>query len=231
MGHEARYCSGCGEGLAPGAVFCSRCGAPVGGAAPAAPPPPAPSVSDGLGWQIDVPVLGNRIMRGAIMKGCLLTVVISAVGLGAILGFASGEAETGLKAAGFAAAGALALFGLGFGGYLVLVGFNQPIAYRLDAEGITMLNASRVAKGVHRTATIAGLLAGNLSAVAAGSAAERSEVRQCAWAEVRFVEEHPSDLTLIVRGGMLSTIQVFCTPENYAQARDFIFSRVRPAGA
>ncbi|MBI3097291.1 MAG: hypothetical protein HYY93_03460 [Planctomycetes bacterium] len=245
---EIRFCPGCGAPWTPGTRFCSRCGVAAGAVAasvPASPPPalampaapmpypspaappalPATAPADVLAWQIDVSVLGNRLMRGSLVKGCLLTAALSATLLGAIFGFSSGEPVVALQAAGLAVAAVFVLFGLGFGGYLLLIGFYQPIAYRLDEDGVTMLNASRVAKGIHRTAVIAGLLGGNLAVAAAGASAERSETRSCSWKEARTVEDHPSDLTLVVRGGLLDTVQVFCTTENYAQVRNFILAR------
>ena len=196
---------------------------------PPTPTPAEPAADEAVAWQIDVSVLGNRFLRGGIIKGCLVTTLLSALLLGGIIGLASGELVPALQAAGLAVAGVFLLFGVGLLGFLVLVGFHQPIAYRLDGNGVAMLNASRVAKGIHRTAIIAGILTGKPAAAIAGISAQASETRFCAWNEARTVEDYPAELTMVVRGGMLSTIQVFCTPENYAQVRDFIFARTSHA--
>ena len=243
---DPRFCPQCGTARTAGGRFCGHCGAPLTDASPAPatspedaahplPSPPGhsptlpPASEEAIAWQNDVPVLGNRLMRAGLVRGCLLTVLICGGGLGGILGVASGDVATGLIAAGLGAAATLALFGCGVLGFLIIVGFRQPIAYRLDAGGARMVNASRAAKGVHRAALITGLLTGKSAGIAAGVGAMAGETRSCAWADVKTVEDHPADCALVVRGGLLSTLQVFCTPENYAQVRAFIYARTEHA--
>lgn len=184
-------------------------------------PPQQPAFA----WQIDVPILTNRFLRGNILKGTFWSAVLSGLIIGGVVGFASGNAEHGLIGAALAAAGTLAIVILGTIGFLCIIGFNQPIAYRLDNEGVVMLNASRAAKGVHRAALVLGFLRGNMAAMGAGAAAAASETKACDWSEAKTVEDFPAEQTLIVSGGLLSTIHIFCTQENHAAVRAFVLEK------
>ena len=212
------YCTQCGAQLASDARFCSSCGvaisAPlVAGSSEASPSCPAESPHS-LSWRIEVPVLGNRFLRGSILKGAWISALITGLIIGGIFAL-SGDLRNGAIAFVLAAAGTIGLFLCGLVGYLIIVGFAQPIAYSLDGEGIRMENVSRAAKGVHWAALILGILGRNPSAAGAGLLAKSSEARYCSWEEVQKVEDFPSERTLRVRGDLLTNIIVFCLPENY----------------
>lgn len=226
----SRFCTKCGSPVQPDARFCARCGAPE--TVPEAPPASGiPAVEGGesgfLAWQIDVSLLGNRFLRGSIVSGFLLAAALTGLLLGAIFGFSSGDLMNGLLGFAIGAGASLALMTVGLMGFFVLVGFRQPIAYSLDSEGVRMLNASQTAKGIHRAALILGFLARKPSVIAAGATSMASETRSCLWDEARAVEEYPEERTLVVKGGLLSTVQVFCTPENYEQVRAFVLEHTK----
>ncbi len=247
---EPRFCGQCGAAWTAQARFCGQCGAQspdqtvLTTAAPIAPAhadaaQPAllqscaqslPPVSEeAIAWQVDVPFLGNRFLRAGLVNATIASVVLAALFVGGLLTFASKDISVGLTGAAGASVVTLILFGIGILGFLIIVGFYQPLAYRMTETGIVMLNASRAAKGVHRAALITGLLTGKHAGVAFGVSARASETRSCNWASARLVGDYPAENTIIITGGFLSTIQIFCTPQNYAQVRDFIKTRIKPA--
>jgi hypothetical protein len=189
----------------------------------------SPTSQDAMAWQVDVSVLGNRLVRRSLVRGFGLSAVLSALLIGGIFGFASGEAAIGLKAGGFAAAATVVLFVVGLLFYFLIVGARQPYAYRMDDAGIEMINASRAAKRVHRAAFVLGFLAGKPGAASAGAAAMASESMYCAWSEVKRVDDLPADRALFVRGGPLTKVYVFCTPENHAEVRAFVLAHAKTA--
>ncbi|MCX7935205.1 MAG: zinc ribbon domain-containing protein, partial [Planctomycetota bacterium] len=175
------YCTQCGVQMAAEAQFCTACGAKVVAPAAGGGMPSVAAAPPSLAWRIDVPVLRNRFLRGNIMTGAWVSALITGLLIRGIFAI-SGDLRTAAIAFFGAAALTLGLVLCGFIGYLIIVGFSQPIAYCLDSEGIRMENVSQAAKAVHWAALILGLLARQPSAAGAGLLAKASERRYCPWA-------------------------------------------------
>ena len=67
-----------------------------------------------------------------------------------------------------------------------------------------------------------GLLSGNFTAAGAGMIAQSRQVVRIKWESIRKVRYYPKEHTILVRGGYMEKIAVFCTPENYAEVEAMI---------
>jgi len=54
-----------------------------------------------------------------------------------------------------------------------------------------------------------------------------SESTYCAWADVKRLDDLSADRALFLRGGLLTKVYVFCTPENHAQVRAFVLAHAK----
>ncbi|MCC7137350.1 MAG: hypothetical protein IT460_02835 [Planctomycetes bacterium] len=187
----------------------------------------APAAGPTIAWQIDVSLLGNPVQRRSLLRALALSAGLAASLVGLVILFATGEPRTAGTIAAVVAAATVALFVVGVLGFFVLIGTKQPYAYRMDDEGIEMINASRAAKRVHRTALILGFLAGRPGAVSAGAAGMATECVHCAWSEVKHLEDRAQDRAIYLRGDVFTRLWVFCTPENHATVRAFVLAHVR----
>jgi hypothetical protein len=89
-----------------------------------------------------------------------------------------------------------------------------------------MKSVSRRVKNINRTAMIVGMLAGKPGMVGAGAIGESQERTSIAWSSVRRVRFHPAQGVVFVKGGILSRLRLYCTPQNYQAVEQIIRSHL-----
>ena len=173
-----------------------------------------------LQWEIYVPIFRNRyIMRGlgfaiGIPFGILIAVII-------ILAKGDIAATDARYALGLIAA----LFILTFLIVMIAYGGKYAPGFIVDETGIINYTQKKQAK---RSRVINGLLialgamSGNPTAVGTGMIAQSRQVVRLRWKNIRNIKYDAKRHTILVRGGYLEKIAIFCTPENYEQVSELV---------
>ncbi len=184
---------------------------------------PPQALPQGLRWQNGIPIFKNAV----ILKQLGIAVGIPFGLVALVIVLASGQSRDTLYALGLIA------------GLLILTGLFLMIAYRgryeaefvLDNEGALCRTQAKQAKKnrVINALTVAlGLLSGKPAVAGAGLLAQSRQETFIRWSRVTKVTYRPKSRAILLRGGRMETIALFCTPENYAQAESFVRRSVRP---
>jgi hypothetical protein len=110
---------------------------------------------------------------------------------------------------------------------LLFFGNRYPARFTLSSAGSLVENRSRRARLANRAAVVAGALGGRPGVAGAGLIAASQEAVSIAWTDVKRVNEHPDQRVISLMNGWRVVIRLYCTPENYAAARDFIRARAK----
>jgi len=108
---------------------------------------------------------------------------------------------------------------------LVIYGGRYDVAFELDDRGVTcrtqarQRSKNRVINGL----TVAlGALAGKPALAGAGMLAQSRQKESLRWSRVRTVRYYPPSKTILLRGGWLEPLALFCTDENYERVREMV---------
>lgn len=112
---------------------------------------------------------------------------------------------------------------------LVFFGNRYPARFTLNDTGALIESRSRRARLANRAAIVAGALGGRPGVAGAGMIAASQEAVSIAWKDVRRVNEHPDQRVISLKNGWRVVLRLYCTPENYAAARDFVRARAKGA--
>jgi len=228
------YCSQCGSPLTSGTKFCGQCG----GAVPqpsdaiaaqqqADPKVPGSNPSAGqiaevpaLKWQADMTLLTNRFFLVDMAKCIGITMMVFGVIIITIFGMSGGA--KGMVGALLLLALPLVLIVLGTLIFVAIMGNRLPMEFTIDSYGIRMKSISRRVAGINRTAIVLGILAGKPGAIGAGQLGRAQENTSIAWSELSKIRFYPDQRVIYLKGGFLSRIRVYCTPQNYPTAEQTI---------
>lgn len=232
---KTTYCSQCGAPFAKESKFCEQCGtarsivatAPASATIPQ--PEPAAASSPALGaesleWQSDMKLLNNRFFLGDLVKWSGLTVLVCGVFFFGLFGLDGGR--DGVQVVLVFMSIPLVLIFLGTLIFALIMGNRVPMEFRLDDDGIHMKSVSRRVKNINRTAMIVGMLAGKPGMVGAGAIGASQERTSIAWSSLRRVRFHPAQGVVFVKGGILSRLRLYCTPQNYQAVEQIIRSHL-----
>jgi hypothetical protein len=181
-----------------------------------------------LQWEIYVSILQNRyIMRGlglaiGIPFGIVIAVIIILAG-GDIAG-------TDAK---YALGLITALFILTFFLMMIVYGDKYAPGFIVDETGIvnyTQEKQAKRSKVINGLAVALGLISGNFTAAGAGMIAQSRQVVRLKWKNIRKVSYDPKRHTILVRGGYMEKIAIFCTPENYTEVSERIRQKTGISG-
>ena len=95
---------------------------------------------------------------------------------------------------------------------------TYDIYYEISDEGIKCQNQKAQSKRIKRTAVItflSGLLSSNISAAAAGLSSGLRTKTFMSWHQVRSTGFHEKDKRIILYGGYLNKMVVYCNDNNY----------------
>ena len=173
--------------------------------------------SDAYGWEIRVPMLRNPV----IVKQLGLAIGVPFALLAVLLMLISGQAVYGLYGLGLM----VAMWLLAALVILVIYGGRYDVAFELDDRGVTcrtkarQRSKNRVINGL----TVAlGALAGKPALAGAGMLAQSRQKESLRWSRVRTVRYYPPSKTILLRGGWLEPLALFCTDENYERVREMV---------
>lgn len=174
---------------------------------------PAPS-PEPLVWEIDIPLLNNRMMMGGLARVFGVTALV----MGLLMSFlfaVQGELEAipPVLLGVLATAGALYLIGL----LSMLLIFRNRMRFRftLTADGITSELIDRTARATNRLAIVAGLLGRSPGTLGAGLTATSRESESVDFSGAFFAQFRPRARAIVFRNAWRQLLIVYCTAENY----------------
>ncbi len=191
----------------------------------------APSGSapdDTLRWDAVFSLATNRFVIYDMLKVIGITWAIMLLLFG-ILFTASDGPDSLLPFVGIVSIIMLGFLILSMAIMLVFFGNRYPSRFTLSPRGAVMENLSGRARGANTAAMALGLLAGRPGLAGAGMLAKSQERVAISWKDVRRVREHPDQRVLSLMNGWRVVIRLYCTPENYAAAREFVRRHTREA--
>jgi hypothetical protein len=174
------------------------------------------STTEGRDWEIDVPLLTNRHMLGALAKAMLGSAAVVILLVGLLLGI-QGQWEAVPPLAGLL---------LAIGGALFLVGlaamafpFRNRIRTRftVDATGVKMRTTDKVVRVGNRGSFLVGLVLGSGAAAGSGLLAATQENQGLRWSGAFRAVPEPATRTIAFRNGWRTLLRIYCTPEAYAE--------------
>jgi hypothetical protein len=194
-------------------------------AAPHSQPPSAES-PDALVWEIDVPLLNNRMMMGGLARVFGVTALV----MGLLMSFlfaVQGEFEAipPILLGVLVTCGALYLVGL----LSMLLIFRNKMRFRytLTADGLTSELIDRTARATNRLAIVAGLLGRSPGTLGAGLTATSRESEAVDFSGAFFAQFRPRARAIVFRNAWRQLLIVYCTAENYDAVSTAIAERMR----
>jgi hypothetical protein len=182
-----------------------------------------PRVSPETVWEIDVPLLSNRIMVGGVARAFGIAALIMG-SLLTLLFAVQGE---------FDAVGPLWLLTAAVCGGMLIVAvlvmlfvFRNRIRFRFTVTDQAVLaeTIDTRARGVNRLTTIAGILGGSPGATGAGLIGASQESQSVDFSGAFGVQYLPRSRVIAFRNSWRRVLYVYCTAENYAEVAERIAS-------
>lgn len=176
-------------------------------------------------WSRQVPIFCNSTILGqlAVALGIpfgLLCAMLLVLGRGSIYTWYA----LGLVAALFLVT---SLF------IMLVYGGKYHVEYVLDSKGILSRTQPRQARKnriVNSLTVGLGVLSGKPGAAGAGMLAASRQSVSLSWRRIRKVKYKPRGKVIIVRGGPMERIALFCGPDNYHEVERLLKSRLADNG-
>ena len=167
-------------------------------------------------------LLTNRFFLGDMARCFGITLLVFGAFIITVFGMSGGQ--KGIEAGLVMLLIPAVLMVLGTLVFIVIMGNRVPMGFLIDGEGVRMRSISKRVKGINNTAIVLGLLAGKHGAVGAGALGRAQENCSIAWNELCKVRFYPAHRVIFLKGGFLSRIRVYCTPQNYPDVEQRIRS-------
>lgn len=161
-------------------------------------------------WQISVPIFRNII----ILKQLGLVVGIPFGLLVVMLLIVSGKSIYTLYA--LSLIGALLLLTWLF--IMMVYGGKYEVEFVLDDKGVlccTQVKQMKKNKIINTLTVVLGLFSGKPTVAGAGMLAQSRQKEFLRWSRISKVKYNPQQRTILLRGGWMENIALFCTERNY----------------
>lgn len=168
-------------------------------------------------WKISVSIFREPV----IIKQLGIAVGIPFGLVTIIITFISGRSVYILYALGLISA----LFFLTWLFIMVVYGGKYEVEYILDERGVLCRTQTKQAKKnriINTLTVLLGFLSGKPAVSGAGLLAQSRQEVFLKWSRVRKVAFKPRSSTIILRGGWMENIALFCTKENYADVEQMV---------
>lgn len=165
-----------------------------------------------LDWKIRVSIFRNSL----ILKQLAIALGIPFGILIVILLFLGGDSRYKMYGIGLI----LALFIVTWLFVMIVYRGKYEVQFTLSKEGVTcetQSNQARKNRVINFLAAVLGLLSRNPGAAGAGILAQSRQKEHLAWKKIKKVKYRPKQHTIMLRGGPLEAIALFCRPDNYLE--------------
>jgi hypothetical protein len=178
-----------------------------------------------LRWEIGIPLLTNPRMLKTFALVTALAMGLVVLLLGVVLG-SQGDWESVATMAKI-----FALVGIGLYVLFLLVmglvfGNRLRTRYTVSERGIVQETVDKVGRAGSRLALIAGVLGRSPGTAGAGLIAMSNETVALSWGGAFAVEAVPRRHLLVFRNAWRPILELYCTPENYAQVEALVRSHM-----
>ena len=185
---------------------------------------------DAIRWEIAVPLLGDPLITGGVLRVFLLAAAISAAMMSVIFAVQGDYDAIGPVWLAFLVVGAgLALLGLLV--MLLVFGNRMHCRFSVDGNGIVFETIDRRARTGNRLLLALGLLRGSAQATGAGLIATSQEQRSLRWRGAFRAEFLPRRHQIVLRNRWRRLLVVYATPENYAAVAARIGAEIERHGS
>ncbi len=172
------------------------------------------AAADSLVWEVEVPLLNNRMITGALVKVFALSAAIGASILSLVF-LTRGEYQSiAMIWLAFGAVG-LGLILLSLLIMLLVFGNRMHCRIRIDSRGVVFEIIDRRARSGNRLLLLLGLLSGRPQAAGVGMIAAADEVRSLSWSGAFRAEYQPDRLAVVLRNSWRRLLIVHATADNY----------------
>ncbi|MBT9582895.1 zinc ribbon domain-containing protein [bacterium] len=205
----SKFCSACGQSLPGDGRFCTGCGQAVEPAA-------QPDVDDALYWSAEFPLVTSRFFLWDIFKFLFFTFLVLQVVM-VFMTIAAGDSPA--DALKFIPIWGIAVGGLGVLVLLVslvVLGNRSGAVYRMDDQGLAMVNRSKLTP-LNELSQWLGVLSGSGQLWASGVLAQAQEKIYIKWKSVHAVRAYPSDRVVELSDSFHMAMRVYCPAEVYPE--------------
>lgn len=175
-----------------------------------------------MDWKISVPIFKNSL----ILKQLGIAIGIPFLIVALIVGIASGKSIYLLYGLGLIAALLLLSWLL----IMALYRGNYEVEFVLDGEGVLCRTQAKQAKKnrvVNALTVILGLFSGKPTVAGVGLLAQSRQEVFLRWNRVKKVGYQPKSQTILLQGGFGESLALFCTSENYDQAKTLVMDKTQ----
>lgn len=174
-------------------------------------------------WKINVPIFRNAIILKQL--GIAVGIPFSLVSL--VIGITSGRSVYTLYGLGLV--GALLLFTWLF--IMIVYKGNYEAEFVLDNKGVlcrTLAEQTVKNRAINSLTVILGLFSGIPAAAGAGILAQSRQEVLIRWSSITKIIYKPKNHVILLRGGWMENVALFCTEENYALVENIVVSQTKP---
>jgi len=178
-------------------------------------------MQEAIRWEISVPVFKNTV----IVKQLGLAIGLPFGMVALVIGLASGKSVYTLYGLGLIAA---LLF---FTWLFVMAAYKgkYEVEFVLDDKGTlcrTQAGQAKKNRVINALAVLLGLLSGKPTAAGAGMLAQSRQEVFLRWNRITRVKYKPQSRAILLCGGWMEQIALFCTQDNYAQVESCVLCRI-----
>jgi len=237
-------CTKCGQKYSEGSRFCEKCGAPVSGQLPkreVVQQPSNPQVSPGvvmggdgiLRWAYEINMWKNPTLVITIWKVLLLAALVPAL-LVFFLNLGDGIGAAVLAFVKITAIVAAIVTGLMLCAYPLVAMINGGkycVIFEMDDQSVKHIQMQKQFKKsqvLSMIVTLAGVMAGNIQATAAGMLAGSKQSSLSSFGKVKSITVNEKRHVIYVNEN-LSRNQVYADSSDFSFIREYIISRCKKA--
>lgn len=180
------------------------------------------TIQEEVSWQISVPIFRNTV----ILKQLGLAIGIPFGVVALVIGLTSGKSIYTLYALGLIVTVIILTW------LLVMAAYRgkYEVEFVLDQKGVLCRTQAKQAKKnriINTLTVIFGLLSGKPAAAGTGILAQSRQQVFLRWNSVTKVKFKPQNRTIVLCGGWMEKIALFCTNENYTMTERLVRDKTK----
>lgn len=174
-----------------------------------------------LKWEIDIPLLNNRIFMKQIFFAFFITFIIVST-LMSIIFLSQGESESIKMLILIFFLVCLGLFVLSILVMLIIFGNKMTLRFTIDNKGVLYEMIDKRGKKLTSLAIITGALSGKPIPTGSGLIAKSSEKVFINYKNVIKIEPRDRDKVILLKNKWRTLIAIYCKKENYDEVKKFL---------